>query len=49
MMLFGFFALGRIVATTVHGAPFLAERVIAELAFVGLIYLASRHVPHPGR
>lgn len=49
MMLFGFFALGRIVATTVHGAPFLAERVVPELAFVGLLYLASRHVPHPGR
>lgn len=45
MMLFGFFALGRIVAAIVHGAPFLAERVIPELAFVGLLYLASRQLP----
>lgn len=42
MMLFGFFALGRIVAAVGHGAPFLADRVVPELAFVGLLFLASR-------
>jgi len=48
MMLFGFFALGRIVAATFHGAPFQVERVIPELVFVGLLYLASRQVPPTG-
>lgn len=44
MMLFGFFALGRIVAAVGHDAPFLANRVIPELAFAALLFLASRHV-----
>jgi hypothetical protein len=47
MMLFGIFALGRIVATLVHGAPPHPERVIAELLIVGLLFLASRHVLKP--
>jgi hypothetical protein len=45
MMLFGFFALGRIAATLLHGAPVHPERVIPELAFVGLLYLAARQMP----
>lgn len=45
MMLFGFFALGRIAAMLLHGAPAHPERLIPELAFVGLLYLASRQLP----
>lgn len=45
MMLFGFFALGRIAATGLHGAPVHPERLVPELAFVGLIYLAARQTP----
>ncbi|KPF78436.1 hypothetical protein IP88_03730 [alpha proteobacterium AAP81b] len=45
MMLFGFFALGRIAATLLHGAPVHPERMIPELAFVGLLYLAARQTP----
>lgn len=48
MMLFGFFALGRIAATLLHGAPVHPERVVAELAFTGLIYLAARQTPQAG-
>ena len=44
MMLFGFFALGRIDALLLHGAPAHPERLIPELAFVGLLYLASRQL-----
>ncbi len=42
MMMLGLFAMGRIVAGGVHGAPLLPERFIAELVFVGLLYLAAR-------
>lgn len=42
MMIFGFLALGRIVAGMAHGAPALPERFIPELLFVGLLFLASR-------
>lgn len=49
MMLFGFFALGRIAATLLHGAPIHPERVIPELAFVGLLYLAARQTPDAGQ
>lgn len=49
MMLFGFFALGRIAATLLHGAPVFPERVIPEIAFVGLLYLAARQMPNAGR
>jgi uncharacterized membrane protein YphA (DoxX/SURF4 family) len=49
MMLFGFFALGRIAATLLHGAPIHPERVVPELAFVGLIYLAARQTPKAGQ
>lgn len=49
MMLFGFFALGRIAATLLHGAPIHPERVIPELAFVGLLYLAARQTPKAGQ
>lgn len=45
MMLFGFFALGRIAATLLHSAPAHPERLIPELAFAGLLYLASRQLP----
>ncbi len=45
MMLFGFFALGRIAAILLHGAPIHPERLIPELAFVGLLYLAARQTP----
>lgn len=49
MMLFGFFALGRIAATLLHGAPVHPERVVPELAFVGLLYLAARQTPYGKR
>lgn len=49
MMLFGFFAMGRIAATVFHGAPVQPERVIPELAFVGLLYLAARQTSETGR
>ena len=42
MMIFGILAIGRIVASAVHGAPHLSERYIPELIFVGMLYLASR-------
>lgn len=42
MMIFGFLAIGRIVAGAVHGAPSLPERFIPELVFVGLLFLAAR-------
>jgi hypothetical protein len=45
MMLFGFFALGRIAATLLHGAPVHPERLIPELVFTGLLYLAARQTP----
>ena len=45
IMLFGFFAVGRIAATLLHAAPIHPERVIPELAFVGLLYLAARQTP----
>lgn len=49
MMLFGFFALGRIAATLLHGAPAHPERLVPELAFVGLLYLAARQTPDTNR
>ncbi|OYW22620.1 hypothetical protein [Sphingomonas sp. 32-62-10] len=49
MMLFGFFALGRIAATLFHGAPVHPERLLPELAFTGLLYLAARQTPHTSR
>lgn len=49
MMLFGFFALGRIAATLLHLAPVHPERVIPELAFVSLLYLAARQMPETSR
>jgi hypothetical protein len=42
MMIFGILAIGRIVASAVHGAPHLPERYIPELIFVVMLYLASR-------
>jgi hypothetical protein len=45
MMLFGFFALGRMAATVLHGAPLHPERLVPELAFAGLLYLAARQTP----
>lgn len=45
MMLFGFFALGRLAATLLHGAPAHPERLVPELVFVGLLYLAARQTP----
>lgn len=49
MMLFGFFALGRIAATLLHGAPLHPERLVPELAFTGLLYLAARQTPDSSR
>lgn len=49
MMLFGFFALGRIAATVLHGAPLHPERFVPELAFAGLLYLAARQTPDADR
>lgn len=49
MMLFGFFALGRIAATLLHGAPVHPERLLPELAFTGLLYLAARQTPRTSR
>lgn len=43
MMMLGLFAIGRIVAGGVHGAPYLPERFIPELVFVALLYLAARN------
>ena len=42
IMIFGFLAIGRIVAGVAHGAPHMPERFIPELVFAGLIFLASR-------
>ncbi|MBA4048703.1 MAG: hypothetical protein C0476_09205 [Sphingomonas sp.] len=47
MMMFGLFAIGRIVAGVAHGAPLLPERFIPELVFVGLLFLASRATGAP--
>lgn len=47
MMMFGLFAVGRIVAGVVHGAPILPGRFIAELLFVGLLFLATRATGTP--
>jgi hypothetical protein len=47
MMMFGLFAIGRIVAGTMHGAPLLPERFIPELVFVALLYLAARVTAAP--
>ncbi|MBA3836427.1 MAG: hypothetical protein C0499_02035 [Zymomonas sp.] len=49
MMLFGFFALGRLAATVLHGAPLHPERLVPELAFTGLLYLAARQTPDSSR
>jgi len=43
ILLFGFMALGRIVAAVAHGAPHLPERFVPEILFAGLLFLASRH------
>lgn len=42
MMMLGLFAIGRMVAGAVHGAPPLPERFIPELVFVVLLYLVAR-------
>lgn len=47
MMILGFLALGRIVAGTMHGAPLLPGRFIAELVFVVLLYLAAQVTGKP--
>ena len=47
MMMLGMFAIGRIVAGGVHGAPLLPERFVPELVFVGLLYLAARTTGTP--
>ncbi|MDP5104239.1 MAG: hypothetical protein NWP98_09970 [Erythrobacter sp.] len=47
MMMFGLFAIGRIVASALHGAPPLPERFVPELVFVGLLYLAARATEAP--
>lgn len=47
MLMLGLFAVGRIVAGTIHGAPHLPERYGPELVFVGLLYLASRVTAGP--
>jgi len=47
MMMLGVFAIGRIVAGGVHGAPPLPERFIPELVFVALLYLAARTTDTP--
>jgi hypothetical protein len=47
MMMLGLFAIGRIVAGGVHGAPPLPERFIPELLFVGLLYIAARTTGTP--
>lgn len=49
MMLFGFFALGRIAATLLHGAPVHPERLVPELVFVALLYLAARQTIETSR
>ncbi len=49
MMLFGFFALGRIAATLFHGAAVYPERLIPELVFVALLYLAARQMTETSR
>jgi hypothetical protein len=49
MMLFGFFAVGRIAATLLHGAPVHPERLVPELVFVALLALAARQTPDTGR
>lgn len=47
MMMLGLFAIGRIVAGVVHGAPPLPERFVPELGFVVLLYLAARTTGTP--
>ncbi|WP_017667817.1 hypothetical protein [Sandarakinorhabdus sp. AAP62] len=42
MMIFACLALGRLVAGAAHGAPPLPERIVPELAFAGLLFLAAR-------
>ncbi len=42
MVMLGLFAIGRIGAGTLHGAPLLPGRFIPELVFVALLYLAAR-------
>ncbi|MBX9662093.1 hypothetical protein [Novosphingobium sp.] len=49
MMLFGFFALGRIAATLLQGAPTHPERLVPELVFTGLLYIAARQTPDTSR
>lgn len=49
ILMFGFMALGRIVAGVAHAAPPLPDRVVPELVFAGLLFLASRHAPRRQR
>lgn len=47
ILIFGVLAFGRIMATVLHGAPFLPERIVPELVFAGLLFLAARSVGVP--
>lgn len=47
MMIFGCLAIGRLVAGAAHGAPPLPERIVPELAFAGILFLASRSAANP--
>ena len=49
MLIFGVLAFGRIMATALHGAPLLPERIVPELVFVGLLFLAARSAGAPRR
>lgn len=41
MLIFGVLAFGRIMAAALHGAPYLPERILPELVFAGLLFLAA--------
>lgn len=47
MLIFGVLAFGRIMAAALHGAPFLPERIVPELVFTGLLFLAARSAGVP--
>lgn len=47
MLIFGVLAFGRIMATALHGAPLLPERIVPELVFVALLFLAARSAGAP--
>lgn len=47
MLIFGVLAFGRIMAAALHGAPFLPERIVPELVFVALLFLAARSAGVP--